>query len=303
MEYRFTAENGGTRLDKYLGESMEGFTRSRLQKLIESGNVTVNGKSAAPKQIVRPGDDIFINVDEPQEIDVLPEDIPLDIVYEDGDIIVVNKPKGMVVHPAPGNRSGTLVNALLYHCGDLSGINGKLRPGIVHRIDKDTTGLIVVAKNDEAHISLAKQIEEKTAGRIYTALLFGRMGEGAGVIDAPIERHRTDRKRMAIARPGFGRRAVTHYEVKALFDKYTLIEARLETGRTHQIRVHMAYKGHPVVGDEVYCKKKPPFVTNGQMLHAGRLILTHPRTGEVMEFSAPLPEYFVEILNKLTEID
>lgn len=298
MNFEFTGSGTKERIDKFLCEKMDGFTRSHIQRLIENGRVTVGGLVVPAKYVPKKGEVILVAVEEPTEVAVEPQNIPLDIVYEDSDIIVVNKGKGMVVHPAPGNPDGTLVNALLFHCHDLSGINGELRPGIVHRIDKDTTGLLVAAKNDAAHLSLAQQIQNKSAGRIYTALVYGRMGEQDGTVDAPIERHRTDRKRMAVSRGG-GREAVTHYSVLKRYEQYTLIEARLETGRTHQIRVHMAYRGHPVVGDTVYCRRKPPFETHGQMLHAGKLILNHPATGEKMEFTAPLPEYFERILEKL----
>ncbi len=260
----------------------------------------VDGRPARAKEKPREGSVITFFAEEPRELEAKPEDIPLDIVYEDGDIAVINKPKGMVVHPAPGNETGTLVNALLFHMKDLSGINGVLRPGIVHRLDKDTTGLLVIAKNDAAHISLAEQIREKTARREYTALVFGGFREEEGRVDAPIARHKTDRKRMAVV-PG-GREAVTLFQVAARYEKYTLLHLRLTTGRTHQIRVHMAYIGHPVAGDEVYTKQKFPYPTQGQMLHAHRLTLTHPRTGERMTFEAPLPAYFREILSRLREI-
>ena len=260
----------------------------------------VDGRPARAKEKPREGSVITFFAEEPRELEAKPEDIPLDIVYEDGDIAVINKPKGMVVHPAPGNETGTLVNALLFHMKDLSGINGVLRPGIVHRLDKDTTGLLVIAKNDAAHISLAEQIREKTARREYTALVFGGFREEEGRVDAPIARHKTDRKRMAVV-PG-GREAVTLFQVAARYEKYTLLHLRLTTGRTHQIRVHMAYIGHPVAGDAVYTKQKFPYPTQGQMLHAHRLTLTHPRTGERMTFEAPLPAYFREILSRLREI-
>lgn len=299
-EKSVTAGPEAARLDKYLSEVFPEHSRSFFQNCIENGQVLVDGRPARAKEKPREGSIITFFAEEPRELEAKPEDIPLDIVYEDGDIAVINKPKGMVVHPAPGNETGTLVNALLFHMKDLSGINGVLRPGIVHRLDKDTTGLLVIAKNDAAHISLAEQIREKTARREYTALVFGGFREEEGRVDAPIARHKTDRKRMAVV-PG-GREAVTLFQVAARYEKYTLLHLRLTTGRTHQIRVHMAYIGHPVAGDAVYTKQKFPYPTQGQMLHAHRLTLTHPRTGERMTFEAPLPAYFQEILSRLREI-
>ncbi|MBC8538617.1 RluA family pseudouridine synthase [Christensenellaceae bacterium NSJ-63] len=299
-EKSVTAGPEAARLDKYLSEVFPEHSRSFFQNCIENGQVLVDGRPARAKEKPREGSIITFFAEEPRELEAKPEDIPLDIVYEDGDIAVINKPKGMVVHPAPGNETGTLVNALLFHMKDLSGINGVLRPGIVHRLDKDTTGLLVIAKNDAAHISLAEQIREKTARREYTALVFGGFREEEGRVDAPIARHKTDRKRMAVV-PG-GREAVTLFQVAARYEKYTLLHLRLTTGRTHQIRVHMAYIGHPVAGDAVYTKQKFPYPTQGQMLHAHRLTLTHPRTGERMTFEAPLPAYFREILSRLREI-
>ncbi|MBS5645014.1 MAG: RluA family pseudouridine synthase [Clostridiales bacterium] len=299
-EKSVTAGPEAARLDKYLSEVFPEHSRSFFQNCIENGQVLVDGRPARAKEKPREGSVITFFAEEPRELEAKPEDIPLDIVYEDGDIAVINKPKGMVVHPAPGNETGTLVNALLFHMKDLSGINGVLRPGIVHRLDKDTTGLLVIAKNDAAHISLAEQIREKTARREYTALVFGGFREEEGRVDAPIARHKTDRKRMAVV-PG-GREAVTLFQVAARYEKYTLLHLRLTTGRTHQIRVHMAYIGHPVAGDAVYTKQKFPYPTQGQMLHAHRLTLTHPRTGERMTFEAPLPAYFREILSRLREI-
>ena len=299
-EKSVTAGPEAARLDKYLSEVFPEHSRSFFQNCIENGQVLVDGRPARAKEKPREGSVITFFAEEPRELEAKPEDIPLDIVYEDGDIAVINKPKGMVVHPAPGNETGTLVNALLFHMKDLSGINGVLRPGIVHRLDKDTTGLLVIAKNDAAHISLAEQIREKTARREYTALVFGGFREEEGRVDAPIARHKTDRKRMAVV-PG-GREAVTLFQVAARYEKYTLLHLRLTTGRTHQIRVHMAYIGHPVAGDAVYTKQKFPYPTQGQMLHAHRLTLTHPRTGERITFEAPLPAYFREILSRLREI-
>ena len=285
-EKSVTAGPEAARLDKYLSEVFPEHSRSFFQNCIENGQVLVDGRPARAKEKPREGSVITFFAEEPRELEAKPEDIPLDIVYEDGDIAVINKPKGMVVHPAPGNETGTLVNALLFHMKDLSGINGVLRPGIVHRLDKDTT--------------LAEQIREKTARREYTALVFGGFREEEGRVDAPIARHKTDRKRMAVV-PG-GREAVTLFQVAARYEKYTLLHLRLTTGRTHQIRVHMAYIGHPVAGDAVYTKQKFPYPTQGQMLHAHRLTLTHPRTGERMTFEAPLPAYFREILSRLREI-
>ncbi len=293
----FTAETNAPRLDKYLVTLVPSRTRSFFRHLIKEGGVLVDGKAAEAADKVKPGNIITIHLPAPQPIEAAAQDIPLDIVYEDSDILIVDKPKGMVTHPAPGSRDGTLVNALLYHIKDLSGINGKLRPGIVHRLDKDTTGLLVVAKNDAAHVCLAKQIKEKKALRIYTALCYGNIPQDTGVIDAPIARHPKNRKKMAVV-PG-GRAAVSAYRVLARYGAYTLVEVSLKTGRTHQIRVHMAHIGHPVVGDAVYTRRKGPFETEGQMLHAGRLVLYHPATGEKMEFLAPLPAYFQEVLEKI----
>jgi len=297
MEERFVAEESAVRLDKYLAERFSGRSRSFFEKLIEAGEVLVDGAAARPGAKLKAGSEVLVCFPKASEIEAKPEDIPLDIVYEDGDILVVNKQKGLVTHPAPGNEAGTLVNALLFHAEGLSGINGKLRPGIVHRLDKDTTGLIVAAKNDAAHASLAAQIREKTARRIYTALLFGRVKEDEGKISAPIGRNPKERKKMGVVPDG--REAVTLYRVLRRYDKYTLAEFELETGRTHQIRVHAAHIHHPVVGDTVYTRLKAPFKTEGQMLHAGKLTLRHPGTGEEMEFLAPLPPYFEVIIKKL----
>lgn len=296
-ELRFQAYQAYRRLDKFLAEAGPSYSRSFYQNLMEQGQVFLNDAPASAADAVRPGDVVLVRVPEAKEVKIAPENIPIDIVYEDSDIAVINKDKGMVVHPAPGHERGTLVSALLYHIRDLSGINGELRPGIVHRIDKDTTGLLVIAKNDAAHQSLAGQIAKKEAARVYTALCYGNFREESGRVDAPIARHRIDRKKMAVV-PG-GRGAVTEWRVLERFGDYTLLEVSLKTGRTHQIRVHMAHLGHPVVGDEVYTKKRPPFATKGQMLHAGKLGLRHPATGAYMEFTAPLPKYFEEILKKL----
>lgn len=288
----------GERLDKFIAQETENISRSYVQKLTEDGLVFVNDKRADKKQKLKLGDILKIEIPEPEFVSVEPQDIPIDIVYEDDDLLVVNKPQGMVVHPAAGNYQGTLVNALLYHCGgSLSAINGVIRPGIVHRIDKETSGLLVVAKNNDAHNFLAAQIKERKANRRYIALLNGVIKE-EGTVNKPIARHPIDRKRMAIAEGG--REAVTHFEPICNFSQgYTLTQCILETGRTHQIRVHMASIGHSVVGDKVYGIKKEKFNLEGQLLHAKTLGFLHPKTNEYMEFSAPLPMHFSEILKKL----
>lgn len=292
-------ENSDLRLDKYLVSQLEDFTRSAVSKLIEGGQVKVNEKTASKNYKCKAGDRVVIEIPDPVELDVTAENIPLDIVYEDSDLLVVNKPKGMVVHPAAGNYSGTLVNALLYHCKDsLSGINGVIRPGIVHRIDKDTSGLLIVAKNDTAHLDLAQQIKEHSFHRAYQAVAYGNFKEDNGTVNQPIGRHPKDRKKMAVTYKN-SKNAVTHYEVISRYEKFTHIRCVLETGRTHQIRVHMAYIGHPLAGDEVYGPKKVITQLNGQCLHAGELGFVHPRTKEYMEFTAPLPEYFTNFLKKL----
>ena len=291
-------EDAGSRLDAFLALNLEGKTRSAVQKLMDQGKVLVNGKTGRKNDKVKPGDSIQVEIPEPEPLELLPQDIPLDIVYEDEHLLVVNKPKGMVVHPAPGNPDGTLVNALLYHCGEsLSGINGVIRPGIVHRIDKDTSGLLMVAKNDLAHQSLAAQIAAHTFTRMYNTVVYGNLKTDEGTISAPIARHPTDRKKMAVV-PG-GREAVTHYRVLERLSGFTLVECRLETGRTHQIRVHMAHIGHPVAGDPVYGPKKCITSLNGQCLHARLLGFVHPATGEYMEFDSGLPLYFTDFLEKL----
>jgi 23S rRNA pseudouridine1911/1915/1917 synthase len=293
----------GMRLDAFVAEREE-ITRSAIQKLIEKGNVRVNDSLSKKSYKIESGDVIEIDIPEPEEISVMPEEIALSVVYEDSDLIVVNKPKGMVVHPAPGNYSGTLVNALLWHCkGSLSGINGEIRPGIVHRIDKDTSGLLVVAKNDKAHNSLAAQIKEHSCLRTYEAVVVGNMKEDSGVVNAPIARHPYDRKKMAIVTGG--REAVTHWEVINRYDGYTHLRLRLETGRTHQIRVHMSSIGHPVFCDEVYgglhtkTEQLNASKINGQCLHARTLGFIHPTSGEEMRFESELPEYFSTLLTKL----
>ncbi len=291
-------EDAGSRLDAFLALNLEGKTRSAVQKLMDQGKVLVNGKAGRKNDKVKPGDSIRVEIPEPEPLELLPQDIPLDIVYEDEHLLVVNKPKGMVVHPAPGNPDGTLVNALLYHCGQsLSGINGVIRPGIVHRIDKDTSGLLMVAKNDLAHQSLAAQIAAHTFTRMYNTVVYGNLKTDEGTISAPIARHPTDRKKMAVV-PG-GREAVTHYQALERLPGFTLVECRLETGRTHQIRVHMAHIGHPVAGDPVYGPKKCITSLNGQCLHARLLGFVHPATGEYMEFDSGLPPYFTDFLEKL----
>lgn len=294
-------EISNVRLDVFLADRFSDLSRSRIQKLIKEGDVQVNGKPSKPNYAVEKGDEIRVCIPELKELEVIPQEIPFQIVYEDSDVIVVNKPQGMVVHPAAGNYEGTLVNALLYYCRDLSGINGVMRPGIVHRIDKDTSGLLMVAKNDLAHLGLAKQIKDHSLTRIYRAIVHGSVAEPAGIIDAPIGRHPVQRKKMAVVLKN-SKRAVTHYIVLERFDGYSYIEARLETGRTHQIRVHMSYLGYPVVGDPLYGPKKGNFDLKGQALHAAVLGFNHPRTGKFLEFEAPLPEYFEELLEKLRNL-
>ena len=292
-------EDQQMRLDKYLAEQFPEQTRSYLQKLIKDGEVLVNGKNVKTGYQLSKGDEVSVNIPEPKELDVEPQKMDLDIVYEDEDVILINKPKGMVVHPAPGHTTDTLVNGLLYHCKDnLSGINGVARPGIVHRIDRDTTGILIVCKNDMSHNSIAAQLKEHSINRRYRALVHGNLKEDTGTIEGPIGRHPIDRKKMAINERN-GKPAVTHYTVLERFGNYTLIECKLETGRTHQIRVHMTSIGHPLVGDEVYGPAKCPFKLQGQSLHAMVLGFVHPRTGEYMEFSADLPEYFEDLLRKL----
>ena len=292
-------EDQQMRLDKYLAEQFPEQTRSYLQKLIKDGEVTVNGKNVKTGYQLSKGDEVCVNIPEPKELDVEPQKMDLDIVYEDEDVILINKPKGMVVHPAPGHTTDTLVNGLLYHCkNNLSGINGVARPGIVHRIDRDTTGILIVCKNDMSHNSIAAQLKEHSINRRYRALVHGNLKEDTGTVEGPIGRHPIDRKKMSINEKN-GKPAVTHYTVLERFGNYTLIECKLETGRTHQIRVHMTSIGHPLVGDEVYGPAKCPFKLQGQCLHAMVLGFVHPRTGEYMEFSADLPEYFEDLLRKL----
>lgn len=288
------------RADALLASALDGLTRSAAQKWIEDGRVTLNGMPIKKNAKLAAGDLLLISPPQLQDIDLIPQDIPLDVVYEDNDVIVVNKPVGMVVHPAPGHPDGTLVNALLYHCGEsLSGINGARRPGIVHRIDRDTSGLLIAAKNDKAHLALAAQLQDHSLFRLYHAVAVGGFREDSGTIDAPIARHRTDRKKMAVCRPGEGREAVTHWQMVDSRNGYTHLTCRLETGRTHQIRVHMASIGHPLLGDTVYGAKKPYPGLDGQCLHAAQLTFTHPSTGERMTVEAPLPDWFRAVLDKL----
>ena len=292
-------EDEGMRLDKFLSVRVEELTRSAAERLAEQGQVSSGGKTLDKKYRLRAGDAIEVILPEPVGLDILPEAIPLDIRYEDADLLVVNKPKGMVVHPAAGHAGGTLVNALLAHCGDsLSGINGVIRPGIVHRIDKDTSGLLIVAKNDFAHQRLAEQIKEHSFTRMYEAVVHGNLKEDTGTIDAPIGRHPTDRKRMAVTEKN-SRHAVTHFEVLARYKGFTHVRLKLETGRTHQIRVHMAYIGHPVAGDPVYGPKKPVPNLDGQCLHARVIGFVHPRTGDSLEITRDLPCYCTAFLEKL----
>ena len=291
-------EDAGRRIDAWLAETMEDMTRSAAQRLLEEGRVTCGGKALAKNYKLTGSETVEVALPEPEAVDLIPQDIPLDVVYEDGDVIVVNKPKGLVVHPAPGHPDGTLVNALMFHCGDsLSGIGGELRPGIVHRIDRDTSGLIIAAKNDMAHQKLAAQLQDHTLARVYECIVTGNLREDTGTVDAPIGRHRTDRKKMAVVADG--RHAVTHWEVIARYPGFTHVRCRLETGRTHQIRVHMAHIGHPILGDTVYGNKKPVAGLQGQCLHAVGLRFLHPRTGEPVELGCGLTEEFQKQLRIL----
>lgn len=290
-------DKNNLRLDLFLSELLENMSRSQIQKLIDENHITVNDKNIKSNYKIKTKDKINIEIPKPKLLEIEAEDIDVDIIYEDEDLAIINKPQGMVVHPAAGNFSGTLVNALLSRCQNLSGINGVIRPGIVHRIDKDTSGVLVIAKNDMAHRSLAEQIKEHTVKRVYVALVEGIIKQDNGTVDMPIGRHPVERKKMAIIKNG--RNAVTHFTVMERFKNTTIIEARLETGRTHQIRVHMAYLGHPLVGDPVYGYKRQKYNLKGQMLHAKTLGFIHPRTGEYMEFSSPLPDYFQNLINNL----
>ncbi|MGI6028406.1 MAG: RluA family pseudouridine synthase [Candidatus Heteroscillospira sp.] len=294
------ARESGERIDALLARSLEGISRSAVQRLLDCGSVTLGGASVKKNYKVKAGDELAVLLpDEPEETPLIAQDIPLDVVFEDGDVIVVNKPRGMVVHPAPGHPDGTLVNALLYHCGEsLSGIGGQRRPGIVHRIDMDTSGLLIAAKNDFSHLALSAQLSDRSLSRVYEAVVYGSPREDSGTVNAPIGRHPTDRKRMAVTEKN-SREAVTHWEVIARYRGFTHIRCKLETGRTHQIRVHMAHIGHPLLGDLVYGRKRPEKGLSGQCLHARELKFIHPRTGEQVHLYTELPEYFQTVLGKL----
>ena len=297
------ADVSGDRLDAFLARTAEGLTRSAAQKLLTEGYVNLNGKKGKKNDKLNIGDKISYELPEAKPVDIAPRDIPLEIVYEDSDVLVINKPKGLVVHPAAGHQEDTLVNGLLFSRADqLSGINGELRPGIVHRIDKDTSGLLAVAKNDLAHTVLASQLKDHSMARTYEAIVCGNLKEDSGTVDAPIGRHPTDRKKMCVTERN-SKEAVTHWEVVARYRGYTHIRCRLETGRTHQIRVHMAHIGHPILGDTVYGRKKPELGQDSQCLHAGMLCFSHPRDGHPVVVMAALPEYFKEVLKKLTPIE
>lgn len=301
-EFRFqiTEELHDTRIDVCIHELVDTLSRSYIQKLIKDGNVHVNNVIVKANYRVKTDDDVLFMLPDAVEPDIQPENIPLSILYEDKDLLIINKPKGMVVHPAAGHYSGTLVNAIMHYCkNDLSGINGVMRPGIVHRIDMDTTGSLIICKNDETHNAIALQLKEHSITRKYRAICYGVIAEEEGTVDAPIGRHPTDRKKMS-TQSAHGKDAITHYKVLQRFDKYTYIECQLETGRTHQIRVHMASIGHPLLGDDVYANRKSPFMLQGQTLHAMTIGFLHPRTGEYIEVEAPLPEYFQHLLNILS---
>ncbi len=299
LEFTVAAQDSGVRIDKFLADRIEGLSRSAVTRLIDDGKVTVGDKPLKKKDKTIADRTITVLIDDPQPVDIVPENIPLDIVYEDEHLLVVNKPKGMVVHPAPGNYSGTLVNALMYHCGgDLSGINGELRPGIVHRIDKNTSGLLAVAKSDIAHAGLSAQIKAHSFEREYLAICYGNLKEDERIVDAPIGRHKIDRKKMCVTQLN-SKPAVTHIKVLERYSGFTYIRCRLETGRTHQIRVHMAYIGHPLAGDDVYGPSKVITELHGQCLHAYKLGFIHPVTGEYLEFTAEPPESFARFRDKL----
>ena len=303
MNITLISQENGVRADQFLSQSLDNLTRSAAQKLLEAGHVLRGGKALKKNDKLKEGDEITVLIPDPTEVEILPQDIPLDVVYEDEDVIVVNKPVGMVVHPAPGHPDGTLVNALMFHCGDsLSGINGELRPGIVHRIDRDTSGLIIAAKNDAAHLALADQLQDHSLYREYEAVIIGGLKTDEGTIDLPIARHATDRKKMAINHYN-GRRAVTHWTVLERFSGYTHLQCRLETGRTHQIRVHLAAQGHPVLGDPVYNGERKGFPElAGQCLHARKLSFIHPRTGERLTLECQLPPYFTATLTRCAKM-
>lgn len=297
LKYNICPGQSGDRIDKFLSEAMVDKSRSYIQGLVEKGNVKVNGRIVKSNYKVKEEDEIELIIPDPVGLEIKGEDIPLNILYEDNDVLVVDKPQGMVVHPAAGNYNGTLVNAILNHCEDLSGINGVIRPGIVHRIDKDTAGVLVIAKNDAAHNKLSEQLKDHSMTRVYVALVEGIIKEKEGTIDAPLGRHPVERKKIAVLKGG--RHAVTHFKVMEAFKNNTLVECRLETGRTHQIRVHMAHIGHPLVGDPVYGYKKQKFKLEGQLLHAKVLGFIHPTSGEYMEFESPLPDYFQKVIELL----
>ena len=303
MNITLISQENGVRADQFLSQSLDNLTRSAAQKLLEAGHVLRGGKALKKNDKLKEGDEITVLIPDPTEVEILPQNIPLDVIYEDEDVIVVNKPVGMVVHPAPGHPDGTLVNALMFHCGDsLSGINGELRPGIVHRIDRDTSGLIIAAKNDAAHLALADQLQDHSLYREYEAVIIGGLKTDEGTIDLPIARHATDRKKMAINHYS-GRRAVTHWTVLERFSGYTHLQCRLETGRTHQIRVHLAAQGHPVLGDPVYNGERKGFPElAGQCLHARKLSFIHPRTGERLTLECPLPDYFTATLARCAKV-
>ena len=303
MNITLISQENGVRADQFLSQSLDNLTRSAAQKLLEAGHVLRDGKALKKNDKLKEGDEITVLIPDPTEVEIQPQDIPLDVIYEDEDVIVVNKPVGMVVHPAPGHPDGTLVNALMFHCGDsLSGINGELRPGIVHRIDRDTSGLIIAAKNDAAHLALADQLQDHSLYREYEAVIIGGLKADEGTIDLPIARHATDRKKMAINHYN-GRRAVTHWTVLERFSGYTHLQCRLETGRTHQIRVHLSAQGHPVLGDPVYSGERKGFPElAGQCLHARKLSFIHPRTGERLTLECPLPDYFTATLARCAKL-
>ncbi|WP_397349653.1 MULTISPECIES: RluA family pseudouridine synthase [Paenibacillus] len=297
MEWIISLDHKKERIDKYITESIDNVSRSQVQLWISEGNVTVNGAVVKANTKLAEGDLVVLQIPEPKAVEIIPEDIPLEVVYEDSDVIVINKPRGLVVHPAPGHTSGTLVNALMHHCKDLSGINGELRPGIVHRIDKDTSGLLMAAKNDRAHASLAAQLKDHSVNRRYIALVHGHLSHDQGTIDAPIGRDTNDRKMFTVTERN-SKHAVTHFNVTERINDYTLLELKLETGRTHQIRVHLKFIGHPLVGDPVYGRNKG-IKMQGQALHAAILGFVHPTTGEYLEFSAPIPQDMEDVLSSL----